>query len=112
MTTTSARPTACAGATAVIVFPFTTTTDVAATPTPRSAKATLAGLRSPVPEIVTAVPPLDEPAGGAIPLTAGAGFADNGKMHAPTALSIREEMTLTVWGWKTFVTPHPPSRWQ
>ena len=112
MTTTSVIPTAWAGVRAVIVVPFTTTTEVAASPRPRSGKVTLAGLRKFVPVMVTAEPPLTEPEPGAMPVTVGAGLGPSGKMQVPMAASTLGENTFTVAGWKTFVTLQPASRWQ
>src|SRR5258708_5665845 len=110
MTTTSVIPIGWAGVTAVIVGPFTTTTEAAGSPWPRSGKATPAGLRKFVPVMVTAVPRVTGPVPGAMPVTVGAGLGPSGKMQAPMAASTRGEIAFTVPGWKTFVTLQPASR--
>ncbi len=66
VTTTFTRPAACTPVVAVIVSVFRTVTDVAAVPP----IVTVAPSRKYAPEIVTAVPPPDEPVAGPIALTA------------------------------------------
>jgi len=69
MTETSAVPSAPAGATAVTVLAFTTTTEVARTPP----ILTVAGPVKPEPEMVTGVPPDVGPVGGEMSETTGPG---------------------------------------
>jgi hypothetical protein len=72
VTTTFTVPTACAGALAVIDVLLDTLMLVAGEPP----ILTLAPARKPVPVIVTAVPPLEVPEFGEIPVTVGAALAD------------------------------------
>ena len=89
-TTTFTAPTMCAGVVPVMVVELATFTEVKGKLPTRSAKITEAPAWKPVPVIVTLVPPTVRPWFGLMESTVGAGLpAENGKIHTPTAASMR-----------------------